>query len=73
MNTEATVSITMGRKVQTAPYESAEVQLTLNNVPAGATQDQIAKLLETGNLAYSLIATELKAKVAKIKENSKKV
>lgn len=67
-----TISISLSRKINTGNYESADVYVCLSGVPVGASEDEIQAMLETGSLAYTMIAANLKEKVAQVRENARR-
>ena len=69
--TVPTISISMSRKLNLGNYESADVFVCLSGVPAGASEDEIQALLDTGNLAYPMIAATLKEKCATARQATK--
>lgn len=65
---EPTVSITMGRKVNLGSYESADVHVSLNQIPMSATEDDIKAMIEgPAQVAFKAIAAELKARCDEIR------
>lgn len=68
MDTQApTVSISLSRKVNLGNYESADLFLCVSNVQEGTTTEDIRKLMDTGQLAYSVLREEMNAKINDLK------
>jgi len=62
------LSISLSQKVNTAPYESADVFVSLSGVTEDTTQEEIDNLLNgKGALAYSKLVCTLKSRVAEIR------
>lgn len=72
MSDQPTISISLSRKVNLGNYESADVFISCSGVPEGASEEDIRKLLDTGNLAYKVIREELAGKVAELRDSVKK-
>ncbi len=72
---EPTVTISMSRKLNLEnlwgpkfKYESAEVFVSVKDVRAGMTPDEIAALMDTGRVAWDQVRASLAEQVAKVKE-----
>lgn len=52
---ETTLSVSYTRKVNLGNYESADVFFAISGLPVGATDEQIADALVTGELAYEQV------------------
>lgn len=59
-----TTSVTVSHKIQTAPYESAEISVTVDGIEDGTTPDEIDMMLAQGRLAYTAIRDEVKRRTA---------
>ena len=55
-----TLSVSYTRKINLGNYESADVFFAVSGIPVGASEDEIADALVTGELAYE----QVKAAVA---------
>ncbi len=64
-----TVHVTLGRKVNLGNYESADVNIGIAGIPAGATDEDIEKALTTAGLAFKSLREELKARVREVEGN----
>lgn len=69
-NGEPKVTVAVDMKVNLGNYESASVGLILSQLPAGATEQDIDALLDTGRLAYDMMRERLKSKVAETRANA---
>ena len=54
-------------KVNLGNYESADAFVSLSGLEAGATEEQINELLDTGKLAWGLATKRLMGKVAELR------
>lgn len=66
MTEDNRVTVSLSRKTQLAPYEMAEVFISLS-LNEGASQDEIDAALATGALAYKSIAAAINKKIGEIK------
>lgn len=70
-DSEPRISVSVEMKVNLGNYESAGASVILSGLRAGATEEEIAAMLDTGKLAWSLMTTRLGAKVAELKGGAK--
>lgn len=61
--TEPTVAVSVSMTIRPRDYESANVQLSISGLEAGATVDEIEELLDTGRLAFSRMLPRLREKL----------
>ncbi len=71
MNDYPSIHITLDRKINLGNYESAAVTIGLSRIPVGATEEQIAQMLETANIGFKVLSAELNKKVAEAKKEAK--
>lgn len=64
------IAVALGRKINLGNYESADVNIRLSQIPMGATEETIAEMLDTANLAFSMIRQELNKRVKAAKEKT---
>lgn len=69
-NSEPKITVSIDMKVNLGNYESASVGIILSQLPAGATEDEIDTLLDTGQLAYDRMRERLKDKVLETRTNA---
>ena len=50
-----TVTLSVARKVNLGNYESADVFMSINNVPIGATEEDIEAALVTGKITFDVL------------------
>lgn len=55
MPDEMTVTLSVSRKVNLGNYESADVFMSINNVPLGARAEDIEAALVTGKITFDLL------------------
>lgn len=67
MSDEPTVSVSASMKVNLGNYESADIFLSVTNIAAGTTPEQIDAALETGKLAYDRIRERVRIEVNALK------
>ena len=67
MSEPLTTSVTVSHKIQTAPYESAEVSITVNNIREDTTPDEIDRMLMQSKVGYTTIRDELRARIAAVR------
>lgn len=68
---EPTVSITMGRKVNVGNYESADVHVSLNQIPVTYTEADIQAMIDGPvRIAFQAVASALKEKCDEIKRRA---
>lgn len=67
---QPTMTISLARKIQTAPYENAEVFASVSGVRAGMTPEDLAPLLSTGKIAYddlrAVLAEQIRETIAAV-------
>ncbi len=63
-----TVTLSLSRKVNLGHYESADVFMSLNAVPVGATREEIEAALDTGKIMFEALRVEVNAKAAGLRE-----
>jgi len=51
---EATITVSMSRKINLGNYESADVFVSISGIKAGATPEDIAPLLVSGKFGWDL-------------------
>jgi len=61
------IHVTIERKLNTGNYESASVSMGISQLPFDANEDTIRKAMETQQLAFKLLAGELRDRIAKIR------
>ena len=65
------VSVSMSRKVNLGNYQSADVFVAVSNLEVGATPEQIAEALETGDVAFGLVKNAVAEKIAGIQDQKR--
>lgn len=61
------IAVTLSRRVNLGNYESADASICLSGIEPGATEEQIADMLGTAKLAWSMIGSELNHKIHQLK------
>lgn len=61
------ISLTLSRRVNLGNYESADVSVTLSRIPFEADERMIQDMLDTSNIAFSVMRQDLRNKIAKIR------
>lgn len=64
------VSVSATQKVNLGNYEAADVYVGLNNIPTGATEEEIEAALETSELAFNYVRTVISERVAEIRRKT---
>lgn len=67
MNEQPTVSVSVAMKVNLGNYESADAFLSVSGLEAGTPSSAIEELLDTGQLAWSILSRRLDAKVNELR------
>lgn len=60
-------SVSLSMKVNLGNYESAELWLSVSNVGADTTEEEIEAALDTGKLAYDRIRGRMRGEVLRLK------
>lgn len=63
-----TLSVSYTRKINLGNYESADVFFAVSGIPVGATGDEIADALVTGELAYEQVKAAVAARAQEIRD-----
>ena len=69
MSEEATITVSVSRKVNLGNYESADYFVSLSGLKAGTTAAEMEPLLETGRVAWERVRAAL---VAQMKQGAPK-
>jgi hypothetical protein len=69
---EATVTISLARKVNLGNYESVDVFVSLNGLKAGTTAAQMQPLLDTAAVGWDEINLALEETILLLKEDQRK-
>lgn len=68
MSEQPNVSVCLKRTVNLGDYASAACSVSLNNVPPGASQEEIEAMMDTGALVYKNIQNALCKMVEHVKK-----
>lgn len=68
--TTPTVTVSVAMKVNLGNYEAADADEGVSGLEAGATEEQINELLDTGRLAWGLLTKRLGDKVADLRKGN---
>ena len=68
--TPLSVTISLAQKVGLPGYGNAECFLSINNVTAETSPEEMEAMLDQAGLGWSKIAARIRAKVAEIKQES---
>lgn len=60
---ELRVSVSLSRKIQTAPYETADIFMSVSGLEPGATDAEIEEALETGDRAFKILRDNIRQKI----------
>jgi hypothetical protein len=63
------IHVSTDRKLNMGNFESASVLMGISQLPFDADESVIRKAMETQQLAYSILASELRKKIAKIRRD----
>lgn len=63
-----TTSVTVSHKIQSAPYESAELSVTIDGIDEDTTEGDIEQALARGQIAYKQIRDEVRLKTDKMRK-----
>lgn len=64
-------SVSLSQKVNLGNYERAEVFMSLSNVPADATVEDINAALDAGKIVYDALRQRMRIKVAAARESAR--
>lgn len=67
MSDEPVIAVSIEQKVGLPNYGSASAFISVSNLPAGATIEDIDALLDTGKLAYDRMRERLQERVREIR------
>lgn len=57
------VAVSVSKKVNLGNYESAEVFFSVSNIEVGASEESIQEAMETGEIAFAVLALAIEEKV----------
>lgn len=69
MTDTPTVAVSLEMKVNLGNYESAAVFLSVSGLEEGATEQEIAKLLDTGSIAFGVVREAMIEKIAAVRNS----
>jgi hypothetical protein len=61
------IHVSIERKINVGNFESAAVSMGISGIPFDADEAEILQAMETQRLAYSILAGEMKKKIARIR------
>ena len=65
-----TVSVSVAMKINLGNYESADAFVSVSGLQVGASEAEIAELMDTGKLAWSVLTKALGEKAASLRVKS---
>mgnify|MGYP001619605791 CR=1 FL=1 len=68
---ELKLAVSVGMKVQFAPFQMAEAALHLSGISPGTTAEEIEEALDTGRVAYDVMKARLVAKLNGLRESAR--
>lgn len=65
------VNLSLERKVNLGNYESGGVFISISNVPVGATEEEIAAAMDTGQIVFDVLRVAVNDKAKKLREGGR--
>lgn len=61
------ISVSISRRVNLGEYNSADVMMCVSNIDFEANEAEIQRALSTQNLAFSMLAIEMRERIARVR------